>query len=184
MKKWCVIQSGRRVHQLSTVATFTRKWVADTMGTWFILLLICHWWWIWWRRNPPLKRVQQRRLIPIIRKKRICRSKISGPLIHWKNLHLSTEKIYTYPAWTRKQTCKFQITQYSYMWIIVTHTFVRATIVSTSNHARISWLFDVTLFMMITSWNGKMRRNRSIRTTSVHVLVPIISHINNKSYGK
>jgi hypothetical protein len=99
-------------------------------------------------------------------------------------VHQFIERIYTYPAWTRRQTCKFQITQCSYMWIIVTHTFVRATVVSMSGRARMSWLFDVSLFMMITSQNGKMRRNRSIGITSVHILVPIISHVNNKSYGK
>jgi hypothetical protein len=65
-KKWCVIQSGRRVHQLGTVTTFTRMWVADMMGTCFIVLLIYHWRWIWWRRNPMLERAQRRRLIPII----------------------------------------------------------------------------------------------------------------------
>jgi hypothetical protein len=36
----------RRIHQLSTVAIFARRWVTDTMGTCFVLLLICHWWWI------------------------------------------------------------------------------------------------------------------------------------------
>jgi hypothetical protein len=69
MKKRCVIQFGRRVHQLSTVAIFTRRWVADTTGTCFILLLIYHWRCIWWQRNPLLERVQWRRLIPIIREK-------------------------------------------------------------------------------------------------------------------
>jgi hypothetical protein len=60
-KKCCVIQSGKRVHQLSTVATFTHRWVADTMDTCFVLLLICH---------LLLERAQRRRLIPIIREKK------------------------------------------------------------------------------------------------------------------
>jgi hypothetical protein len=46
MKKWCVIQSLRQIHQHSTVATFARRWVADMTGTCFVLLLIYHWWWI------------------------------------------------------------------------------------------------------------------------------------------
>jgi hypothetical protein len=43
-------------------------------------------------------------------------------------VHPSIEKIYTYPAWTRKQTCKCQITQYSYMQNFITHTFVRVAV--------------------------------------------------------
>jgi hypothetical protein len=93
-------------------------------------------------------------------------------------VHQSTEWIYIYPAWTRKWTCKCQITQYSYMRNIITHTLVRATAVSTSRRARMSWLLDVGLFMVVTSQNGKMRRNRSIKTTSVY---EIIWHV--KSYG-
>jgi hypothetical protein len=42
MEKWCVIQPWRWIHQLSMVATFARRWVADTMSTCFVLLLICH----------------------------------------------------------------------------------------------------------------------------------------------
>jgi hypothetical protein len=67
MKKQCVIQHNRWVHQLSTVATFIRRWVADTMDTCFALLRISHWRFIWWRRIPTLERVECRRLIPIIR---------------------------------------------------------------------------------------------------------------------
>jgi hypothetical protein len=33
---------------------------------------------------------------------------------------------------------------------------------------------------MVTSWNGKMRRNRSIGSISVRVLIPIIWHVRNK----
>jgi hypothetical protein len=95
-------------------------------------------------------------------------------------VHQSTERIYTRPTWTRKGTCKYQITQYSYMWNIITHTLVRATVVSTSDRARMSWLFNVSFFMVVTFLNGKMGRNRSIGTTSVHILIPIIWHVNNK----
>jgi hypothetical protein len=35
-------------------------------------------------------------------------------------------------------------------------------------------LLDMSLFIMVTSQNGKMKRNRSIGTTSVRVLIPII----------
>jgi hypothetical protein len=37
------MQPWRRIHQLSTVAIFARRWVANTTDTCFILLLICHW---------------------------------------------------------------------------------------------------------------------------------------------
>jgi hypothetical protein len=53
-------------------------------------------------------------------------------------VHQSTEKIYTYHAWTRKENGKCQIKQYSYMQSIITHTLVRAIVVSTSGHARMS----------------------------------------------
>jgi hypothetical protein len=130
MKKWCVIQLYRRVNQLSTVDTFTRRWVTDTTGTCFILLRICHWRWIWWWRNPTLERVELRRLSPIIQEKR-C-------LYRTPRVHQSTKRIYTYPTWIRKETCKCQITQYSYMQSIITHTLIRAIVVSMSGHARVS----------------------------------------------
>jgi hypothetical protein len=95
-------------------------------------------------------------------------------------VHQFTERIYTYPAWTRKQTCKCQIPQYSYMQNIITHTLVRATVISMSGRAQMPWLFDMSLFMVVTSRNAKMKRNRSIWTTGVHVLIPIIWHLNNK----
>jgi hypothetical protein len=95
--------------------------------------------------------------------------------------HQSAERIYTYFAWTRKGTCKCQIKQYSYMQSIINHTLVRATIVSTSDCARMSWLLDVSLFMMVTSRNRKMRRNRGIGTTSVRILIPIIWHVKKNS---
>jgi hypothetical protein len=66
------------------------------------------------------------------------------------------------------------------MWNIIIHTFVRATVVSTSGHARMFWLFDVSLFTVLTSRNEKMRRNRSIGTISVLVVIPIIWYVNNK----
>jgi hypothetical protein len=91
-------------------------------------------------------------------------------------VHRSTERICTYPAFVRVETCKCQIKQYSYMWTI-THTFVRATIVSMSGHAWMSWLFDVSLFIVVTSQNGKMRRNRSIEATSVRVFFPLPSQV-------
>jgi hypothetical protein len=95
-------------------------------------------------------------------------------------VHQSTERIYTDPAWTRKETCKCQITQYLYMWNIITHTLVRVVVVSMSDRAQMSWLLDVSFFMMVTSRNGKMRRNRSIGTINIHVLIPIIWHVKNK----
>jgi hypothetical protein len=96
-------------------------------------------------------------------------------------VHQSTKRIYTYPTWTRKESCKCQITQYSYMQNIITHTLIRATVVSTCGRARMSWLLDMSLFTVLTSQNEKMRRNRSIRTTSVRVVIPIIWYVvNNK----
>jgi hypothetical protein len=102
---------------------------------------------------------------------------IKGCLYRTPLVHQSTERIYTYPAWTRKETFKCQITQYSYMQNIITHTLVRATVVSTSGHAQVSWLFDARLFIVLTSQNRKMRRNQSIGTTSVHVLILISKHM-------
>jgi hypothetical protein len=92
-------------------------------------------------------------------------------------VHQFTERIYTYPTGIRKETCKCQITQYSYMQSIITHSLVRATVVSMSGHARVSSLFDVGLFTVLTSRDQKMRRNRSIRTTSVRALIPISKHM-------
>jgi hypothetical protein len=68
--KQCVIQPGRRVCQLKTITTFTHRWVADMMGSCFILLLIYHWQWIWWQGNPMLNRAQWRRLVSIIWEKK------------------------------------------------------------------------------------------------------------------
>jgi hypothetical protein len=99
-------------------------------------------------------------------------------------IHQSTERIYNCTAPTRKKTCKYQITQYSYMRNFITHIFVGATVVSTSGRAWISWLLHVRFFMVPTSRNGKMRRNRCIRTTSVRIVIPIVWHDNNISYGK
>jgi hypothetical protein len=65
-----VIQPWRRVHQLSTIATFACRWVADTTGTCSVLLLIYHWRWIWWWRNSTLERPQRKWLIHIIREKK------------------------------------------------------------------------------------------------------------------
>jgi hypothetical protein len=104
-------------------------------------------------------------------------TEIKGRLYRTLQVYQSAERIYTYPAWTRKETCKCQITQYSYMQNIITHTLVRATVVSTSGRARVSWLFDVSIFMVLTSQNQKMRRNWSIGTTSVHILIPISKHM-------
>jgi hypothetical protein len=173
MEKWCVIQPGRRVHQLSTVATFTRRWIVDTSGTCFVLLLICHWQWIWWRRNPMLKIVQWRRIITIIWEKKNLWIKC---LRYMNPLKESTPILLRW----EKQTCKCKITQYSYMWNIITHTLVRAIVVSTSGCAWMSWLLDVNPFMVLTSRNGKMKRNQSIGTTSVRVVIPIIWYVNNK----
>jgi hypothetical protein len=108
----CVIQPGSWVHQLRMIATFTRRWVVDTMSTCFILLLICHWRWIWWRRNPTVEKAQWRRLIPIIRGGKEFVDRTS-------RIHQSTERIHTYPAFVRKETCKCQITQYSYIRNII-----------------------------------------------------------------
>jgi hypothetical protein len=94
-------------------------------------------------------------------------------------IYQSTERTYTYLAWTRKETCKCQTTQYSYMQNIITNTLVRATVVSMSDRARMPWLLDVSLFTMLTSRNGKMRRNQSIGTTSVRVIIPIIWYVVN-----
>jgi hypothetical protein len=74
-----------------------------------------------------LERAEWRRLSPIIREK-VC-------LYRTPWVHLSTEIIYTYPVWIRKETYKCQINQYSYMQSIVTHTLVRATIVTMSGRA-------------------------------------------------
>jgi hypothetical protein len=90
-------------------------------------------------------------------------------------VHRSTERICTYPAFVRVKTCKCQIKQYSYMRTI-THTFVRETIVSTSDRAWMSWLFDVGLFIVVIFQNGKMR-TRSIGTTSVRVFFPLPSQV-------
>jgi hypothetical protein len=86
-------------------------------------------------------------------------------------VHQSTERIYTYPAFVRKEICN--------MWNIITHTLVRVTVVSTSGHTRMSWLFDVRLFMVVSSQNGKMMRNQSIGTITIRVLISIIPHANN-----
>jgi hypothetical protein len=83
-------------------------------------------------------------------------------------VHWSTKRICTYPAFVRVETCKCQIEQYSYMQTI-TYTFVGATIVSMSGCASMSWLLDVSLFIMVTYRNGKMRRKQSTGTTSVQV---------------
>jgi hypothetical protein len=53
-------------------------------------------------------------------------------------VHQSTERIYTYHARTRKQTCKYQIIQYSYMRNIITHALVRTTIVGIKDRAQMS----------------------------------------------
>jgi hypothetical protein len=91
-------------------------------------------------------------------------------------VHRSTQRICNYLAFLREEPCMCQIKQHSYMWNI-THTLVRATVVSTSGRAWMYWLFDVSLFMVVTFRNGKMRRNRSIGTTSVRVFFPLPSHI-------
>jgi hypothetical protein len=146
------------------------------MSTYFILLLICHWRWIWWRRDPPLERAQQKRLIPIIWEKKnlwienlgsINPLKESTPILLGQENKLVSFKLHNI------HTCELLLL-----------TLLLGQVVSTSGHASMSWLFDVSFYMMITSQNEKMRRNRSISTTSVHVLIPIISHVNNKSYGK
>jgi hypothetical protein len=172
-EKRCVIQPGRRVHQLSTIDTFTCRWVTNTSGTCFIFLLICHWQWIWWQRNPMLEIAQRRRIIPIMREKKNLWIKCLGSI---NSLKESTPIL----LGQEKQTCKYQITQYSYMWNTITHTLVRVTVVSMSGHAWMSWLLDVSLFAVLTSQNGKMRRNRCIETTSVRVVIPIIWYVNNK----
>jgi hypothetical protein len=105
-------------------------------------------------------------------KRRIYGSNVSGPSIQWKNLHISC-------FCKKKKTCKCQITQYSYVRNIITHTLVRTIVISTSDHARMSWLSDVNLFMVVTSWNKKIRRNRSIGTTSIRVPISIIRYVNN-----
>jgi hypothetical protein len=73
-------------------------------------------------------------------------------------VHQSTKRIYTHLVWTRKKTYKCQITQYLYMWNIITYTLVRIIVVSTSDRAWMSWLFDMRLFMILTSrmerWGG------------------------------
>jgi hypothetical protein len=174
MKRRCVIQPDKRVHQLSTVITFIRGWVADTIGTCFILLLIYHWRWIRWERNPTLERAQWR-----------THSYHTGKeefVDRTSQVHQFTEWIYTYPAWTRKETYKCQITQYLYMQNIITHTLIRATVVGTSGRAQMSWLLDVSLFTVLTSQNGKMRRNQSIETTSVRVVIAIICYVVNNKF--
>jgi hypothetical protein len=95
-------------------------------------------------------------------------------------VHQSTERIYTYQAWTRKETCKCQITQYSYVRNIITDTLVRATVVSMRGHAQMSWLFDMSIFLVLTSQNGKMGRNWSIGITNVRILIPTIWYVNSK----
>jgi hypothetical protein len=125
--KGCIIQPRRRVRQLRTVTTFARRWVADATGCCFGLFLGCHWRGIRWQRNPTLERAQQTRLTPIIREKNNLWIKRLGSI----DPHRSTERICTYPAFVRVETCKCQIKQYLYMRTI-THTFVRATIVSMS----------------------------------------------------
>jgi hypothetical protein len=77
------------------------------------------------------ERSQRRRLIPIIREKKNFLDRTS-------RVHQSTEIIYTYPASVRKETCKCQITQYSYIQNIITHTLARATVVRTSDCAQMS----------------------------------------------
>jgi hypothetical protein len=65
---------------------------------------------------------------------------------------------------------------------IITHTLVRTTVVGMSGRARMSWFLDVSLFMVLTSQNGKMRRSQSIGITSVRVVIPIIWHIVNNKF--
>jgi hypothetical protein len=72
-KKRCVIQPWRRIHQLSTVATFARRWVTDTMDTCFVLFLIYHWWWILWWMNSRLKYFIGEDSFLSYVKRRICR---------------------------------------------------------------------------------------------------------------
>jgi hypothetical protein len=52
-------------------------------------------------------------------------------------VHRSIERICTYSAFVREETCNCQIEQHSYMQNI-THTLVMATLVSTSSHAWMS----------------------------------------------
>jgi hypothetical protein len=63
---------------------------------------------------------------------------IKGCFYQTPRVNQSTEKIYTYSSWTRKETCKCQIIQYSYMQNIITQTLIRATVVSTSDRAWVS----------------------------------------------
>jgi hypothetical protein len=67
---------------------------------------------------------------------------------------------------------------------IITHTLVRATVVGTSGHAWMSCLLHVRLFMVLTSQNRKMRRNQSIGTTSVRVVIPIIWYVINNKFQR
>jgi hypothetical protein len=77
-----------------------------------------------------LERAEWRRLSPIIGGKR-C-------LYRTSRVHQFTERIYYYSAWIIKETCKCQITRYSYMQSIITHTIVRTTVVSMNGHALVS----------------------------------------------
>jgi hypothetical protein len=61
-----------------------------------------------------------------------------GCLYQMPRVHQPTERIYTYPALIVKEACKCLINQYSYLQSIISHTLVRATVVSTSGRARVS----------------------------------------------
>jgi hypothetical protein len=65
---------------------------------------------------------------------------------------------------------------------IITLTLARATIVGMSDHAQMSGLLHVRLFMVFASQNEKMRRNRSIGITSVCVVIPIIYYVVNNKF--
>jgi hypothetical protein len=79
ISKWCVIQPGRRVHQLRPVLAFAQRRVAHMMSHCF-LLLICHWRWIGWWSNPTLKAVIRKGLVIIIRKQKNLRAKHLRPV--------------------------------------------------------------------------------------------------------
>jgi hypothetical protein len=92
MKKRCVIQPWRQIHQLSTVATFACRWVMDTMGTCFVLL-IYHWWWIWWWINPTFE-TENTHSYHTGKEEFVDRP---------TRVHQSIERIYNCPAPTRKK---------------------------------------------------------------------------------